>query len=633
MGETGEILVSLFVPILTGAIIGAVAIGLGAFLAQPFFGRRRPYLVESFALGTLAISLSTLLWGSLSWMDVSARWSLGFLLILLSVVGWIKHTPTTPLMVRSFSNRTILALSLILLIGVILRIFLMPLYPPMGWDECASHLPAAREIVQSGRITFNPEIKFNSFPQNAEMLYVWAIAHSPIQSAHYVNFLAFLFSLLALVRLGRSMFTPKIGWLAALIMGIVGIVQYQAVHSNVDIWVMFYFLAAIMVGCEAAKSSSLRKVLLVGIFIGAAAGVRYSGLIGVLTLIPAFIAIGSWTKTTNREIPRWSYWVAILLALLVASPWYIRNIVWFNNPYFPFLSVLFPGGGRFFAIYGQELIAGPGTLLHTYAPGYFGLQENLWTQFVSQWYLWAAIPAGVWFWKHSPFIRFTITWTVLTWLFRMQGTSGIEFYPYYIYLIPVNVLVLANLATQFYTLPPGTRFARFMRIMIWVLLVIWVGAIGVRDVNPVPPLRSVSQGMVLSEMHGSYTLMIESNNNIPEDRKAVGILCEDGRLYAEFTLIGGGDSGWANYFEIAKACMSPRDLADLLRNRYSASYLIVHEERLEQADLPALILIRNLINTPEFDDFFRLRGRVGEGAVYRISYPRTAPPASVSDPE
>ncbi len=640
MGQAGEIASNLVVPIVTAAIICAVALGLGALIAKPFYGRFRPPLVESFALGTLAISLLTLLWGSLNWMEVSGRWALAFPLILLSIIGWVRARPASPLKISSFQNRTILSLMLLLVVGVLVRIILTPLHPPFEFDECTTHLPAAKAVVDTGRIAFHPDLIFNSAPQNAEMLFVWAIADAPLSSAHCVNFLAFLFSLLAVVRLGRMVFSLKVGWLAALIMATLVGMQHHAVHSTVDIWMLFYLLAAILAGCEAVKAGAPLQILLVGVFMGAAAGVKYTGLVGAGIVFLSLLAVGKVQLRGVKPIPAWIVLSAIVIAILVALPWYLRNYLWFHNPFFPYYTSIFAPGEGTYAVYAEELAVSPIETAAAYSVAYYFEQGQAFNQFLQQWFVWGAVPAGIWYWRKSPFMRVAITWTILSWFFWLFVAGGILHYRYFFYLIPVNVLAVAHLLVNIYVLPPGDRLGRFLRIVLWVVLVLCVGILGARNPERFPPLTLEAQAQVLSEKIGSYDLILEANRImetgkwLPEERTGVGILCEDARLYADFSLVAGGEYGWANHAEIAKGCSSAEDLADLLHKRYNATLLIVHEERLYASSSGALSPLEDLMVTAEFHDLFRQLGRVGSGAVYFVGYPgRETHRVVHSDPE
>lgn len=620
MGQVGEVLVSLLAPPLIAGLIGFVALGIGAYLVGPFVKGERPPLVESFALGTLAISLLTLLWGLLGWMGIYARWSLALPLILVGILGWIQVRPGWPLVSASFRNRTILVLSLLLAVGVLLRIALSPLYPPVALEECRSNLPAALGIVETGRMAFHPDIAFNSFPQNAEMLYSWAIAYAPLTAAHYLNFMAFVFCILAMIRLGRVVFSVKTGWLAALIMASIGSLQVFGSNASPFMWVLLYTLTSVLVLVKGLKEGSTGRVLLAGIFLGAAAGVDYTSLMASLTLAISLFAIGGKIPGSGR-IPRWSIAAAVGLFIVVALPWYLRNVFWFHNPVFPFYESMFRPGGGIYGVYGPESTVRTGWILGSETASVFYQRGVLWPKVLAMWPAWIVVPAGIWFLRANPFMRVAMAWTLLVWAFWMIGGGGIMYFPYYICLVPVNVLALAHLLGILYSLPPGDHRGRFFRIVLWTLLIGWIGIGGASTSRWFPPLTSEQRDRTLSRLQGSFDLMKAADKAIAENRVAVGILCQDGRLYADFILLGGGDVGWANHRMISDSCTSPRALADLLRERYSADYLVVHEQRLREQNTAFFVPIKGLLRSAEFPMFFREVDRVGEGAVYRISYP------------
>jgi hypothetical protein len=621
MQRIGEILSNLVVPPLTAAIIACVALGVGALIAKFFFDRKRPPFVESFGIGCLAVSLLTLLWGSLGWLGPSSRWSLALPLMLVAAVGWIQARPVSPLNIASFRNRTVLVLMLLLVVGVIFRLVLFPLYPPSGWDDSAFHLPLAKEILKTGRTAYFPEMLYGSIPQNAQMLYVWAIAYSPLPSAHYVHFLAYLFSLLALVRLGRAAFSIKTGWLAALFMGIMGNIQWLSCHAYVDLWVVFYFLATILVGVEAVKEGAPRKALLAGVLLGAAAGVKYTSLVGGLTLAVSLLALAGFRMPGVKRIPFKYVLGAVGLATAVALPWYVRNIVWFHNPFYPFACGLFPPGGGMYGQYGPEGAIDARWMLKQVSITHFYEQGTLWRNLLVQWTMWGVIPAGALFWRSSRFMRVIVSWAVLTLGYFLILAGGVMEDRYYLFLAPMTALTLAHAARFIYTLPPGDERGRFFRVLCWVLLVAFVGLGGVKVNWPFPPLTSQGQERVLSERVASYDLIVAANEVIPEGEVAVGIACDDGRLFADFKLLGGTDVGWANHRLIADSCTSASALARLLRERYDASYLIVNEKRLRDPVRPPLVRVNLPQDDPEFRELFHVVAQTGSGVVYHVRKP------------
>lgn len=620
MGQAGEILVNILAPPLVALLISFIALGFGALLASPFFPGKRSPFTESFAVGGLAIALLTLLWSLMGWMGPSGMWSLGFLVILLGLLGWFQSRPAFLLNPASFQNRTILTLALLLGVGVLLRICLSPLYPPTSLNECRSTLPTAISILTNGRMIFQPEISFSSLPQNAEMLYIWTIVKAPLSTSHYLNFIAYLFSLLAIVRLGRAVYSVKTGWLAAVILGSLGNLQILAGHAEPNLWIVLYILVALASLIEGMKERAPGRILLAGILLGGAAGFSYTSLIAAIGLALSLLALGS-TFHKKYPIPRWAWISAILLFAAVALPWYLRNIFWFLNPVFPYFSSAIRPGGGIYGLYGPECAVRTEWLHATDTAFYYYQEGTLWAKILSLWPTWIGIPAGIWFWRASPFARASIVWTFLVWGFWMVGGGGIIYMPFLLYLIPVNILVFTHLLGVGYSQPPGDAKGRFFRIVLWALLIGWVGIFGARTAQLAPPLTDQQKENFLSRTHGSYNLIEAANEVIADDRNAVGILCEDGRLYADFELLGGGDVGWANHRLISDSCISPESLANLLHDRYGANYFIVHENRLSEHTSVVFASIRAVMRAPHFRDIFREVARVGEGAVYYVGSP------------
>jgi len=619
MPGAAEALYNLFIPIAVASILAAVAVGIGALILNPFLSKTQPPFIDSFALGTLVISLVTYAWGLFGWMGIYARLILALPLALVGIAGWITARPVWPLKSISFRNRTVLVLSLLLAVGVLLRIFLGPLFPPVDMDECRTHLPIARAFLSDRVAVFHPEITFSTQPQNIEMLYVWAIAWSPLSAAHFLNFIAFIFSLLTLVCLGRVVFSLKTGWLAALIMGTMAIMQNFGSIASPSMWILFYVLAGALAIAEGIQDRSVIRIMLGGTFLGAAAGAGYIGLLASLSLALSLVALGR-IKGMTTLIPRWGVIPSVVFFLLASFAWYLRNLNWFANPVFPFYDSNLPPGGGIHGVYGAEIATRIVWLFQNETAGALWRDGLFWPKIVTLWSVWIGIPAGILFVRTSPFTRIAIIWTLLVWLFWMIPGHGIMHLTYFLFLIPFNVLILANLLGSIYSMPPGNRGGRFFRIVLWVLLIGWVGIAGARTSQLVPPLTGSRIGTYLNRMHGSYGLVTAANKVIAKDRKAVGILCEDGRIYADFRLLG-GNAGWANLRILADSSTSARELADLILERYGADYLIIHENRLRDTNSTSANSLRHLTGTAEFKRYFHEVARVGDGAVYLVDLP------------
>ncbi len=625
MDQAGEVLIKLFAPPVVAAFIGLIALGLGSFIVRPLTGTNYPPFVESFAFGAILISLLTFFWGMFGWMTAYVKWSLGLVLILAGISGLLQGFPRWPVPQASFKNRTILVLSLLLAVGILMRIILNPLFPPLATDECSFWLPSVNAFLESGRMEFNPHISFDSHPQNAEMLYTWAITNAPLTTSHYLNFLAFAFTMLAVVRLGRIVYSLKIGWLAAIITASLLELQLLSGQAAPDLWLLFYIVAALLCTAEGVRDGNPGRIILAGILFGGAAGTGYTALIAIITLAISFTLVGL-KKNLTLKLPKWSIYGAFFAFILLAAPWYVRNILWFHNPVFPFYSSVFLPGGGIFGEYGPECAIRTGWIFHTETAKYYFEKGELWPEILKLWPAWIGIPSGLWFWRSSLFVRISITWTILIWGFWMIFGEGILHFPYLMCLIPVNIIVLAHFFSRVYTTPPGSERGRFIRVMLWILLVGWIGIAGAGTSRFNPPLTSDREVRILSTFNSSYDLVTMANTSISENMSALGILCGDGRLYADFKLIGGSDTGWGNHRVISDNCTSAAELVGLMLNRYHTNYLIVNEERLhrivnEQAHQRSSEMywrINNLLRSDDFNNNFKEVARVGEGAVYIV---------------
>ena len=53
-----------------------------------------------------------------------------------------------------------------------LPLFVLTLYPPIGFDATVYHLPYARAFVRAGQLEFLADLRFPVFPQVGEMGFV-----------------------------------------------------------------------------------------------------------------------------------------------------------------------------------------------------------------------------------------------------------------------------------------------------------------------------------------------------------------------------------------------------------------------------------------------------------------------------
>ncbi len=606
------------VPILTGIIFCLCSLGIGAALVGSIFQRKRPGLVESFSIGTIFVALVTMLLGTAGLIGAVHRPFILLVFLVISLIGWIKFTPRVKLDIKALANITGVSLGLLIVVGVILRMINMPLYPPNSWDECSCHIPNVLHMIETGYDLYYPVVLYSNTPRNADMLFFWAAAWSPESSVHFTSFAAFIFILIATARIGSVVFSPKVGLLGALLLGTFGHIQWHAVTAYHDIWVVLYITAAIMVLVENHKNHDPKNLVIAGIILGGAAGTKYTALPALLALPIAYFLLHKFDKTVTSPVQVKHFWFAALAALLVASPWYIRNMIWFVSPFFPVFSSVFPVENGLYGSYAAENQVDAREMLYPFTMQAAIESGRLARVILKQSITLGGIYIGIIFWRRSLFLRFAALFGVLVVSFWLIGMGGIFYSRYYLFLAPITAIVLAYLLSEVYTRLRGLNSNRSVTVALWVLLLLYVGLIGnMIDEGPAP-LHPDAQDIWLSGKIKSYDLITTANEVISTDEIAVNIMAEDARLYADFTLLGGTDVGRASHPALAEHTDSARELAEFLFVTYNASWLIVNEKRLDSDEEHPLVRVELPLDDPEFSEFFVEEARMEDGVVYRI---------------
>ena len=217
----------------------------------------------------------------------------------------------------------------------------------MDWDSLSYHLAAPKIYLQRGAVSLIPYDSHTNFPFTMEMLYTLGLAWGGQGAAKLIHWSAGWLTALALAAwVGERAVgedgepRPWAGPLAAALFASIPLVMWEATTAYIDLGTaLFQFLAlASLFRAFAAeeRSGAYRWLALAGIFSGLAMGTKYTallqfGLLGLAVLVFA------------RKSRDWRGVAAFGLAgVIVASPWYLRNWIWTNNPVYPFFIPLFP---------------------------------------------------------------------------------------------------------------------------------------------------------------------------------------------------------------------------------------------------------------------------------------------------
>jgi hypothetical protein len=323
-------------------LIFSLAGGLGRLLARRL--QWQPdvhplaFMAITAGLGLGFLSLGILFLGSLVGLPRWAFWPLLILpafLLNREIRQWWQAFACLPsLWQESSSASKVLAIALGLLMFATLLICLAP---PLHFDSLVSHLVMPHAYLRQARITYLPWLFMSGMPQVVEVLYLPAITLGGDPAAALISWGFAQLTLLGLLGYLRQRFTPAAAWagVAALCCGY-GLVM-STTFAYVDWPGLFFGFAALVCIDLWRQENNPLSLLMSGVFIGLALGTKYTN--GSLAIALAATLTWHCWKCQRKLLPNMLR--LSLPALMVFSPWLVKNFLSTGNPVYP---LLFPSG-------------------------------------------------------------------------------------------------------------------------------------------------------------------------------------------------------------------------------------------------------------------------------------------------
>ena len=265
-------------------------------------------------------------------------------------------------MIKTKTNRRpidfYLKILLILFIAtLVISVGILGWVPPVSRDALTHHLAVPKLYLQHGGVYEIPTVEFSYYPMNLDLLYI-----IPLYFGNDIapKFIHFLFALLTAGFL-YGYIKKRIGQLwglcgAALFLSLPVVVKLS-ITVYVDLGLVFFSTAALIYLFKWLENRFQGKLLIFsGVFCGLALGTKYNGLI-VLFLLTAFVPFIYLSRTkksvadgehldkrpsTNFQLKALGFGALFcLVALLVFSPWMVRNYIWQSNPVYPLYNSRF----------------------------------------------------------------------------------------------------------------------------------------------------------------------------------------------------------------------------------------------------------------------------------------------------
>lgn len=300
-----------------GTITFALGTGIGFLIAGKFPLEPLQKFVWSAAIGLGLLSLLSLSLGTLGLLRPPVIW-------LLSLVGLLVLGPKLWRTLRELQfpnprNRFESFLAFYILLSLGLSLF-CALTPPIAWDSLVYHLTGPKFYLKEGRVYHPMDIPYLGFPQLVEMLFAWGMALTGERTAAVIHWLyGFLAAFIGFGFVESPYLVGALVFSAPTVFILSG-------WPYVDIALLVYTTLTFQAIEFYRETSSSKWLILAGIMAGFALSVKYTA---VAALTAGFLLL----FVINRKRGL-LFFPAI--ALLVFSPWLVKNLLLTGNPFYPF---------------------------------------------------------------------------------------------------------------------------------------------------------------------------------------------------------------------------------------------------------------------------------------------------------
>jgi 4-amino-4-deoxy-L-arabinose transferase-like glycosyltransferase len=538
----------------------------------------------------------------------------------------------------------------IVLLLIIISSLHAPLFPVFMHDAMNSHLEGPKVFIREHAIGFHAYINFNNFPLGIDLLYIPMLMIKRLPMTQLVTFFFFLMCLGIVYEFGRVYLkSPLIGMLSAVLLCLIPRFVGQFNHPTIDVGLTFYIILFALAVAGWLYAGNEKYLHLSGLILGLGLGVKYTALPFLLIFV-AWILIQRLlleNKPVRQTLSKTG--LMLIIAVIVCSPWYIRNIVLFGNPFFPFYDDFFetilPIGTAkelkpFLEIDEKDMLAKfqyegdwergyqflPDLSITSEAGAMHNQMGPIYLAILPMLILVLLSGLGKLLGKYVLGWEYQIDYHIPVWMLLAASLLYCAYWVFYVgvlhtrYLFPIM---------PFFALIAGFTLNYIFRLdkvnprhALTLLFLAGFGMLAVAYFNrgvlssPVNglPIQGLSRQAFLEMQISSYAAVKEANETLGPRDIVYGLYCENCRYYANFTIIG-GLFGYADHKGFNRHTHTGRELYDYLKD-FGCSYLLVDTKR--QQMLSESYAAIKLPTDPTFKMHFKHISQQGATNLYQI---------------
>ena len=459
---------------LRAALWTAGACALGAFVLRRRAIRTNPFLflATSGGLGLGIFSLLGLGLGLAGWLNRGTALAMpvaGVVLLLVDLLGNRKGAVIDLKgWLRGEAGRSWLWLAPVVSLAIAaVAASVMPgqLWKPLDphpYDVVSYHLQVPREWYEARQIVPLLHNVFSFFPFNVEIqfLLLMHVLGGALNAMYACQFMSLFYAVLMVIGVAGAISPEGQPVIGAAMVSVVPWIMMLAGVGYVESGLLLYTTLAIAWTLVPGGDAGRTEMVLAGVMAGFAAGAKITAVPMLMLAIPTALFI---TSIVHRR-PKFASIIAacgvfLAAALLVLSPWLLRNLFWSGNPIFPVgMNTL---GHAHFTVDQVERFR----LAHSPTPDQQALTARfgiVWNDVLAHWqYGYVLLPLGV--------LAGVVRWRDRqTWILVITGTVMFIVWIGFTHLLPRFLVMLVPIAA---ILAGNIRWKRAMPVGIALVLI------------------------------------------------------------------------------------------------------------------------------------------------------------------
>ncbi|CAN2044321.1 membrane hypothetical protein [Candidatus Magnetomoraceae bacterium gMMP-1] len=230
----------------------------------------------------------------------------------------------------------------IILLGFVILEFILNLTPPISRDALVHHLAIPKLWIKHGGFYETTWANYSYYPMNINLFYLICIYFKNDIVPKFIH-LGFGLGTGWLIYLYlKQKIDRNSGLLGMLIFISTPIVIWLSTSAYIDLGMTFFITASVLAFVKWRDSDyiKLKWIIISSLCMGIAIGSKYNALIAWFFI--NLIIVHSYVRDTQKQMAGIKYGLIFFgITVLAASPWYVKNYLLTENPFYPLFNSFF----------------------------------------------------------------------------------------------------------------------------------------------------------------------------------------------------------------------------------------------------------------------------------------------------